>query len=400
MKTLHVYLLRQVLATLLLTVGVFTGVVLLGNVLKEILALLVNGQVSLMIVLKAVGLLLPYVLAYALPMGLLTSMLLVFGRLSADQELTAAKASGISLLSLASPLILLGAAMSVLCAWVNLELAPKCRGAYKNLFEQFATGNPTTLIPEGRFVRDIPGHLIYAGKVNGTNLSDVLFCKFKEHEKVLDIRAETAVVIYDPAAREVRFEFSNAQVFQRIVDLPNPGGAGSGLDTNAPAGGSEEFTGPRWQPVIIPGVYSSEDPIILPARSGGGREPKISELSFQELLAKRIELARLGISGASPVERKLQSQVEVQMHRQAAYSFACIGFTLVGIPLGIRVHRRETSVGAALAVLLVLAYYGLTLVGQSIQGKNDFMAKCILWTPNLLFHTAGTFLLWRAHRTG
>ena len=105
MKTLHRYLLSQVLATLVLTVGIFTAVLMMGNAMKEVLALVVKGQASLWGVTKAFALLLPFVISFSLPMGLLSAMLLVFGRFSADQELTAARAGGVSLLSLVTPVI-------------------------------------------------------------------------------------------------------------------------------------------------------------------------------------------------------------------------------------------------------------------------------------------------------
>ena len=174
MKTLHAYLLRQVVGTLGMTVGVFTFFMLLISVLKEVLGLLVSQQVSAGLVGQAILMLVPYVLVYALPMGLLTAALLVFGRLSVDQEITAMRAGGVSLVRLVAPVLALGIAMSGVCAFITMHLGPKCRVAYKDLLRDVGLAKATALIPEKTYIRDFAGVIVYVSHVDGPYLEDIL----------------------------------------------------------------------------------------------------------------------------------------------------------------------------------------------------------------------------------
>lgn len=369
MRTLHGYLTRQVLASLVLTIAVFTFVLLLGNLLKEVLGMLVSRQVSLGMVAKAVGLLIPYTMVFALPMGLLTATLLVFGRFSADNELTAVRANGISLLSLVTPIILLSVALSALSAWVNLSLAPKCRVAYKELTALALLGNAQNLLTEGGFEtfrvkhgEDVTEYLIYVGGRVGEDYSDVLISVSKNGLPTDRIRAGRMSIAVDLASRKAAFTVYEAKLATLI--------------------------GNQWQT-----SYAEEhqlDPLQLTEDPKEGYKPKLSEMSFPELREKIAQLQEEGVDATPAL---------VQLHRQVSFSFACIGFTLVGIPLGIRAHRRETSVGVAVAVILVLVYYSFIILGQALETRAEYAPWMIVWLPNFLFQATGAFLLWRANRS-
>jgi lipopolysaccharide export LptBFGC system permease protein LptF len=151
MKTLHLYLIRQVLATLAMTVFVFTFVLILGSGIKEILPLLINHHGTWGMACEAIAFSIPYELAFALPIGMLTAALLVFGRFSADQELIAVRASGVSLVSLITPILILSVLLSGLCVWLNCDLAPRCRVAVKELFFEASATAPVLSLKSGQF---------------------------------------------------------------------------------------------------------------------------------------------------------------------------------------------------------------------------------------------------------
>jgi lipopolysaccharide export system permease protein len=380
-KTLYLYLTRQILASLLMTVMVFTFVLLLGNALKEILPWIVSGQVSFGVIATAFGLLIPFVWVFALPMGLLTATLLIFGRFSADQELTAVRASGVSLLSLVNPILLLSLALCGVSAAINMEIGPRCRVAYTTLRARLLAQFSGSLLPEGRFITDFPGYIFYVGKNRNGNLEDVLIFFLQNETNDYTVRAARGKMETDIPNKQLRLTLYDSQFSRR----GSVGAASEGLLT-----------------------------IDLAPAAKGPDKPKIDDMTFTQLwgelhnLERRIQMPitlkaltaeqRLARQQLFEDQRKNLMPIIFQIHRQVAFSFACFGFALIGIPLGVRVHRRETNVGIALALLLVALYYSFILVGQALVSHPEFAPHLLVWLPNFIFMLTGAWLLWRVNR--
>ena len=387
MKTLHLYLTRQVLATLAVTVAVFTFVLLLGNIMKDVLGLLVGGQVGLGTVFQAIGLLVPFVWVFALPLGMLTATLLVFGRFSADQELTAARAGGVSLISLSAPILVLSLVLCGFCAWVNMDLGPRSRTMHKQLFFKLLTSQVSAAqIPEGRYITKYQdrGFIFFVGKNRDGNLEDVIVYKLGTGTNFpTTITASRGNIVVDATnnsitlnlldARTVSFEgdqsvLSHDASLSRKIELP---GSDKIMEKNSMSDMS--FTQLRQE------MREMEALAARPTTSNNNATTKPLSLSPEQL-------------------NQIISQLRVQIHRQVAFSFACFGFTLIGIPLGIRVQRRETNIGFAIAIVLVLIYYSFILFGLSLSKHPEYSPHLLLWLPNILFQGIGAVLLWRANK--
>lgn len=367
----------QVLASLLLTVAVFTLVLLLGNVLKEILLLLLAGHARLGIMLEAIVLLIPFVWVFALPMGLLTATLLVFGRFSADQELTAARASGISLISLIPPVLLLSLFCCALSAWFNMDLGPRSRVKYINLRSELMLDLANVQLPEEHLINVSTNFVLYAGKNDHGKLQNVTVWSIQYSTT---LNAPRGKIEWDATNNEFILNLFDVRTVTRLTNGDNM--------------------------VSSIGKY----PIIIKLGSAKNlaSKTKISDMTFSQLQDELHSLERIASTGStnqtSPftggpdeLPANLIERVRVEIQKQLAFSLAPFGFTLVGIPLGIRVHRRETNIGVAIALVLVLVYYSFIVLGEELSMRPEFYPHLIVWAPNFIFQGVGAALLWRTN---
>jgi lipopolysaccharide export system permease protein len=263
--------------------------------------------------------------------------------------------------------------------------------------------NTENLIIEDRFIDEIPGVILYVRKKNGDLLEDVVIYQLQKGEITARIRAKHARMIWNQREKQISFQLTDAlteylQIHNVPVHEPGPAFAATNfvstnvienLLSNAVSGRVIGNTYDR-QWLFVSSGYT-EFPVSLTNVDKAERRVRLTEMSFPQLRTELAKREQQGV-GVTPVL--------VQMHRQVAFSFASFAFTLVAIPLGIVAHRRETSIGMAISLVLVAVYYSFLVLGEALQTRERMNPHLIVWIPNLLFQTLGAVLLWRANRKG
>lgn len=368
MKILHRYLTRELLTGFLFAMAVFTFVLLAGRILPELLPML-SQRVAPLTLLQYFALLIPYLLTFAIPMAMLTATLLVFGKLSADGEITAIRASGVSLLNLISPAIVMSIVLVFICLGINCYVAPLCRFAHKSMLVEVGMRDPTAMIEEGKYTSVFPGYLIYAQSKTSNTLAQINVYSLDESGRpTQNMRADKAVIHVDKVGKKLVLELLNVRGEIRDPDDPD------NLQK------------------MRPGIRAKRYPITFDVgkileRARSKRD--FCDMTFSELLTSIHALRQRGIT---------PGPLWVEAHKRVAGSFACFAFVLIGIPLGIKTHRRETSIGIAVSLLLVFTYYFFVILAETFENKPQYLPELILWAPNIVFELLGLVMLWRVVR--
>lgn len=375
---------RHVLTETAITGGAATGafvfVLVAGNILSQVSSAIASGRVSGWEGLELVGLLIPGVLPYALPLGLLTGVLIAFGRMSSQQEITAMKASGRSLGRIARPALLLAGGLALLSAWLNLEIAPSANTEYRRLLLGSAKDNPASVIVPGKLNRQFPGMVIRAAERDGVVLRDFWLWS-------VDERGRLTQTVH---AREARLApgVNSAGLGVLRVDLTD-----ARLEKRQP--GDETFASPS--SFIQARTTSLEFAASGVFKDGENFQRKLRWLTTSELLDAMDKGWQVAPNATRKEKEQGRMLATTQLMSHLASAFSVFSLAFLAVPLAVRVGRSETFVNAAVALGVALTYYLLTSMAAYVKDP-DLRPDLLIWLPNIVVVGLAWALLRRASR--
>jgi lipopolysaccharide export system permease protein len=374
------YIFKSVLFTCAAAVGLFAFIVLVPNIARDLLAYVLAGQLSAVVFGKLMLLLVPLAITYALPMGLLTGVLLTLGRLSADHEITAMRAAGVSAPRLTRPVLLLGVCGAALGLYFNFDSMPRARVEYHRELAEAVRTNSLNFIEEKTFIRKFPGYVFYVNEKDGAELKDFWGWELDDQKRVRRlVRAESGHLEYDEADNTIILTLYHVQVEAR--DEKNP----ENFADSSPMILAEKF-----EPIRL-----SLERFFKP----GSVHVKPDWMTFSQLRAERVRLAaRIPPPGEAKEYARDRMKLELVYQDKFNTALAVFSLALIGVPLGIKVSRRETSANFGVALLLTLGYYLLTVAVKALDRHPEYRPDLLIWVPNLLILGLGLWLFSRIEK--
>lgn len=151
------YLLREHIGPFFFSSAIITLIFLLNLVFRELSRILSKG-LPFPVVIEFFGLNMAWIIALSVPMAVLTATLMAFGRLAADNEITAMKATGISLYRIMAPLAMAATALAALLVWFNNEILPDMNHRTRLLASDIARKRPTVSLEPGVWFDDLANY--------------------------------------------------------------------------------------------------------------------------------------------------------------------------------------------------------------------------------------------------
>lgn len=366
MKILRNYILSEFLKAFFISLAVFTFVLLAGNLIK-IVDMIINKGVEILYVVKLLFFLVPYLLSYSISTAALCATLLVFGKLSVDNEITAMKASGLSLYKIAAPVLMIGMVLSVCSLYLNDRLVPWAHLETRKTMRDIGLKSPSAYIEAGTFIRDFEEYIIFIYEINGNNLSNIRIYQPQEDQPTRTIVARKGEFIPIPEKRIVKLKLIDGTTEEPIPTDPT-----------------------NFYKLDFRTYYMTLN-LEEPKKTSKNIRKKTKDMTFNELNQEIANVRSEGIIDVTPLL--------IRIHKKIAVSFSSFAFILIGLPLAVRTHRSEKSVGFGVSLAISMVYWFVILAIGNICAINRILPPWLaMWLGNIVFVSGGAIIFYRTAR--
>lgn len=361
MWTLNRYVTRDFLIVFGMAIGILTFA-MLGARLGEVMEMLARG-IPVKNFFLFIYYTLPMVLIYTIPWSILVAIMVVFGRLSADSEITAMRACGVSLLQIVAPLLLFVIGMTAICLYLQVYAGPPMYRKARTLLRDTATTQPMAIFEPGQQI-EFEGAVVYIDDKVGTDqLQGVQIFMFDDKLHLTqDIFAESAKLSADETTMML-----SIKLFKCVIG------------SYANDGSKQTIFNDELEFSFDYGKAVNDNRVRVRSKF----------LPADQLLARTKIMRKRGMP------KKDICELEVELNSRIALALSPIAFLLLGLPLAIRTSRRETSVGLFLSVILGGVFFLSIVVIESMTIFPAIYPQYLIWLPNLVFQGLGATLLYR-----
>ncbi len=368
MRTIDRYVFSSFLSSFLLAFLVLTFVLTIG-LMVQIIGFILDG-VSISLVGEFAAVSFPETLQWTMPLAILVASVLVFSRLSADSEIAAMRACGVNVLGVMKWPVAFAVLCTVLGILINNEVVPRGHEVRRSLKTKVSVGTGLDVLEPGRVIDDFPKAKIYFGAKEGNWLYDLIVMDYSNKKVDRMITASKALVTSE--GRDVSLDLYDMTVDP--IDEEHP--------TMARAN--------RFQYYIKDALKEAK------------YNKKSKDLRTREMLEaiRNMKLQAKSASGDSRTkgtERNLRkrdlSVLKTEFSKRFVFAFASICFVLVGVPLGIKSQRKESSVGMAISLGISLGYYMLVILMLSLEKHFAIHPELLLWLPVLACFAISSYLI-------
>ena len=368
LRLLDRYILRETVGPLALGLLVFTFLALLQK-LFQFAELIIERDVEVRVVLQLLAYNLPQIIVLTIPMAFLFAILLAIGRMAADSELVAMRASGISLFSIYRPILFMSLLLAAVTTYLMTVALPAGNKATNELRLAILKQNVNQQVKPRVFYDGLQERVLYVfeSRENEDGWRGVFLADAVPGPQQQVIVGETGRINVTPGnGRPPVLMFGLADVHE--------------VDTNDPS--TYRLQRLRDASIVIEDrLFRHNEGLVL---AKGVREMTLSELVEQADEPGLTDEAR--------------NKALVEIHKKFAIPGACLVFGLYGIPLGFRNRRTGRSSGFLISVTMFLFYYVMLGNGEEAAVNGQVPPWLAMWAPNILLLVLGTFLLWRRNR--